>query len=142
MTEEQIQAQKELEILEAMPESIKPLMEFARMSLQATVDGKPIRALDWRRLAALMIEHRPKVVYALMTHDKGVSRCIYKDGEYCDPVVSASNWDTPCISFDYRDPFECYVEVTSRDAPVVCPVWPLILITRLKGAGIKMVPMK
>ncbi|EBL7042112.1 hypothetical protein CJ666_22060 [Salmonella enterica] len=142
MSEEVEQARKELELLNSLPEEIQPLLEMARRSLQATIDQRPIRVLDWRRLAGMIIDQRPQVIYALMKEDKMVRRCIYKDGEYCDPVVVASSWDTPMISFDYREPFECYLEIEDRNAPLNCPTWPLILITRLKGAGVKMVPMK
>ncbi|EAW2493117.1 hypothetical protein AXL65_02500 [Salmonella enterica subsp. enterica] len=136
------QAQKELEALNQMPESIQPLLEFARQSLLAVIEGRPVRVLHWRRLVGMMMEQRPRVVYCMMKQDKGVSRAIYVNGEYCDPVVTASSWDTPCISFDYQEPFECFLEVEDSDHPLNCPTWPQIMITRLKGAGVKMIPMK
>lgn len=136
------QAQKELEALNQMPESIQPLLEFARQSLLAVIEGRPVRVLHWRKLVGMMMEQRPRVVVSLMKQDKGVSRIIYQNGEYCDPVVVASSWDTPCISFDYGEPFECYLEVDDMDSPLNCPTWPLIMITRMKGAGMRMRPMK
>ncbi|EJF7575691.1 hypothetical protein M8623_003369 [Salmonella enterica subsp. enterica] len=142
MSEEVEQARKELELLNSLPEEIQPLLELARRSLQATIDQRPIRVLNWRRLVVMMIAERPKVIYATMKEDKAVCRCIYKDGEYQDPVMVASSWDTPMISFDYREPEECFIEVESRTSVLNCPTWPLILITRLKSAGIKMLPMR
>ncbi|ELK5289427.1 hypothetical protein Q6670_004095 [Salmonella enterica] len=136
------QAKKELEVLRSMPETLHPLMEGAFRSLQAIIDGQKPKVLDWGRVMDLMIIHKPRTVTVGMVTDTAVCRTIYQDGEYQPPVVASSSWDEPFISLDYGPPMPCWVEVESLDSPRYCQTWPLIIVSKLKAAGITMIKSK
>lgn len=104
-------------------------------NIEAQIEGRTPRTLDWVKLVEIIAERQPESVCVGMSEDWfWTGKEVYVKGEPLKVAsVTTSNWATPVVRINDDEEIECWREVTQGEDPID---WPDEAVAMLIRAGL------
>ncbi|MCJ8601031.1 hypothetical protein MWH03_00355 [Klebsiella pneumoniae] len=114
---------------------LRDILELRIQGIHATLDERLALGFDWIRLAQMIADNDPDIVYAGFREDLGpTNEVVYVKGEMLKfPHLTYSIWATPVVALGEDGGFiDCWKELTPEDENLA---WPDEAMAILHKAG-------